>query len=104
VVNQVGLEVDNALVEVNRTRERMQASAKSVAAAEARMAAAEGKYQQGVGILLEVIDARVAVTRALADQVRARYDYQIALVALDRAQGTLPVPATPLPESVRTVQ
>jgi outer membrane protein TolC len=103
VVNQVGLEVDNALVEVNRTRERMQASAKSVAAAEARMAAAEGKYQQGVGILLEVIDARVAVTRALADQVRARYDYQIALVALDRAQGTLPVPATPLPESVQAV-
>jgi len=95
VLNQVGLEVDQALVEVARTRERITASDKSVAAAEARMAAAEGKYQQGVGILIEVIDARVAVTSARADQVRARYDHQIALVGLQRAIGALQVPKEP---------
>ena len=92
LANQVGLEVENALVEVSRTRERVAASATSVAAAEARLAAAEGKYQQGVGILLEVTDARVAVTNARANQVRARYNYQIALVSLQRALGTLSVP------------
>jgi len=86
------LEVEQALVEVERTRERLGASAKSVAAAEARLRAAEGKYQQGVGILLEVIDARVAVTTALANQIRARYDYQAALVGLQKATGTLAVP------------
>jgi len=91
-VNQVGLEVENALVEVERTRERLDGTAKSVAAAQARLAAAEGKYRQGVGILLEVIDARVAVTSARASQVRARYDYQTALVVLRRAMGTLAVP------------
>jgi outer membrane protein TolC len=64
-----------------------------VAAAQARLAAAEGKYHQGVGILLEVIDARVAVTSALANQVRARYDHQTALVNLQWAIGTLAPPA-----------
>jgi outer membrane protein len=94
-INQVELEVEQALVELERARERVQASAVSVTAAEARLAAADGKYQNGVGILLEVIDARVAVTNARASQVQARYDYQTALVALDRAMGTLGVPAPP---------
>ncbi len=92
LMNQVALDVENAVVEVERTRERIAATAKSVAAAEARLAAAEGRYQQGIGILLEVIDARAAVTSARASQVRARYDYQIALVGLQSAMGTLPVP------------
>lgn len=92
LINQIGLDVEKALVEVERTQERMAATAKSVAAAEARRAAAEGKYQQGVGILLEIIDARVAATSARANQVRTRYDYQIAQVGLQRAMGTLPVP------------
>ena len=92
VTNQVGLEVENAVVDLERTQERLTATAKSVQAAEARLAAAEGKYRQGVGILLEVIDARVAVTTARATQVRARYDYQTALVELQRAMGTLAAP------------
>lgn len=100
-INQVGLEVESALVEAERARERVTASAASVAAAGARLAAAEGKYQQGIGILLEVIDARVAVTNARASQVRARYDYQTALVALQRALGTLAVPELAAAEANR---
>ena len=92
-VNQVALDVESALVEVERARERVVASGKSVAAADARMRSAEGKYQQGVGIFIEVIDARTALTQAQASEVRARYDYRTALVALDRALGTLRVPA-----------
>ena len=92
--NQIGLEVESALVEVERARERVGASAVSVAAAEARLAAAEGKYTQGIGILIEVIDARVAVTNAQANQVRARYDYQTALVGLQKATGILRVPGS----------
>jgi outer membrane protein len=92
-LNQVGLEVQTALVSVERAWERVAASQKSVAAADARMRAAEGKYQQGVGIFIEVIDARTALTQAQASEVRAQYDYRTALVALDRALGTLRVPA-----------
>jgi outer membrane protein TolC len=100
-INQVGLEVESALVEAERARERVTASAASVAAAEARLAAAEGKYRQGIGILLEVIDARVAVTNARASQVRARYDHQTALVAVQRALGTLAVPEPATAEANR---
>lgn len=93
MVNLVALEVESTLVEVERSWQRVAASQKSVAAADARMRAAEGKYQQGVGIFIEVIDARTALTQAQASEVRARYDYRTALVALDRALGTLQVPA-----------
>lgn len=92
LADQVGLDVENALVEVERNRERLGATAKSVAAAEARLSAAEGKYRQGVGILLEVIDARTSVTTARASQVRARHDYNAALIGLQKAMGTLRVP------------
>ena len=95
--NEIALQVESALVEVERTRERLQASQVSVAAAEARLAAAEGKYRQNVGILLEVTDARASVTSARATQVQARYDAQIALVGLKRVLGTLAVPAATEP-------
>ncbi len=99
LLNQVALEVENALVEIDRTTERIKASEKSVAAARARLRAAEARYRQGVGILLEVTDARAAVTSAAASQVRARFDYQVALVALQRATGMLSLPGSALGES-----
>jgi outer membrane protein TolC len=92
VLDQVGLDVASALAEVERARERVTATAKSVAAAEARLEAAQGKYQQGVGILLEVTDARDDLTGAQADQVEADYDYRTALVGLQRVLGTLSAP------------
>ncbi len=99
LLNQVALEVENALVEIDRTTERMKASEKSVAAAQARLRAAEARYREGVGILLEVTDARAALTSAAASQVRARFDYQVALVALQRATGMLSLPGSALGES-----
>jgi outer membrane protein TolC len=39
-----------------------------------------------------VTDARAGLTEALAGQVRAEYDYRIALVNLQRALGTLSPP------------
>jgi outer membrane protein len=92
LVNQVGQEVECAVVEAERTRARVDGTAKLVQAAEARLAAAEGKYRQGVGVLVEVTDARVVLTSAQASQVRAGYDYQAALVSLQRAMGTLAAP------------
>ncbi len=99
LLNQVALEVENVLVEIDRTTERMEASEKSVAAAQARLRAAEARYRQGVGILLEVTDARAALTSAAASQVRARFDYQVALVVLQRATGTLSLPGSAPGES-----
>jgi outer membrane protein len=100
--NELARSIEDALTEVERTRERIEATGKSVAAADARQRAAEAKYRRGVGILLEVTDARAALTNATAGQVRARFDHQVALVALQRAMGTLALPgveAAPAGES-----
>jgi len=58
-------------------------------AAEAQLAAAEGKYREGVGIFVEILDAQEAAARARTNGVRALYDWQTALLALDRALGSL---------------
>jgi len=42
--------------------------------------------------LLEVTDARQALTSAEADAVRARFSYQVGRIALQRAMGVLPLP------------
>lgn len=89
---RVGLEVEEALIEVERTTQRIRASEASLAAAAAQLQAARDRYDADKGILLQVTDARAAFTAAAANLVRARFDRQIALIAVRRAMGTLPVP------------
>jgi outer membrane protein len=91
-INEASLDVESALAQAERARARITVTARSVAAAEARLRAAEGKYQEGVGILLEVTDARTAYSSALADQIQAEYDYRTALIAVQKALGTLAPP------------
>lgn len=89
LTNRVGQEVQDALIDVERTRQRVDTTARSVAAAEARLAAAEGRYREGMAIFLEVTDALSALTNARASQVRAGYDAEMAQVRLKRVLGTL---------------
>jgi len=77
----------------------MKAAERSVAAARARLRAAEARYRAGVGILLDVTDARAALSSAAANQVRARFDYQVARFTLQRAIGMLSLPEPILRES-----
>lgn len=90
--SEVALELENGLVELQRSAERVTAAEKSFEAARAQLGATQAKYQNGLAILLEVTQARRTFTSAGATRVRARYDYSVALVALHSAMGTLPVP------------
>jgi len=92
ITNQVVLEVETALIDVDRARERMTATDASYSAAEARLNAARAKYREGVGILLEVTDARSSYTQAAAAQVQARFDHRVARAALRRVLGQIPLP------------
>lgn len=92
LANQVALDIQSALIEIERTTESLKATEKSVAAAQARLRAAEAKYSKGVGILLEVTDARASLTSAAASRVRAGFDHRVALIALQRSMGVLPLP------------
>jgi len=90
---QISLEVEQALIELERTSERVRTGERSVAAADARLRTARSRYANGVGILLEVTDARASDTSAAADLVRARFGRDVARVAYQRATGTLPIPS-----------
>jgi outer membrane protein len=89
LVNTVGLEVETALLGAETARQSIEAAAKAVDSAGAQLAAAEGKYREGVGIFVEILDAQETVARARTNRVQAIYGYQTALVALKRAMGLL---------------
>ena len=89
LINEATLDVQNALIDLERSSERIKASEEALTAATARLSAAEVKYQEGLGILIEVTDARQAVTTAEAEVVRARFDYQVGQIALQRSTGAL---------------
>ncbi len=92
LADQVTLEVQSALIGLESAAEKIRATDEAVIAATARLRSAEVKYQEGLGILLEVTDARQALTSAEADAVRARFSYQVGRIALQRAMGVLPLP------------
>ncbi|MDR5695813.1 MAG: TolC family protein [Armatimonadota bacterium] len=87
IKRQVQLEAFQAAVNVREARARLAAVQASVVAAEESLRVAEGRYQAGVGTILEVLDAQTAATQARISHVQARYDLYLAVVALQHALG-----------------
>ncbi|MGH7339630.1 MAG: TolC family protein, partial [Candidatus Rokuibacteriota bacterium] len=48
---------------------------------------AQGRFDAGVGTILELTDAQLALTQAQNTESQALADYRIALARLDRAVG-----------------
>jgi outer membrane protein len=84
---QVRTEVAQALVAVRTQREAVDAAQEVVDAADAELALAEGRYDEGVGSAIELFNARVAVRNALGQQVQAAYDLATARAQLEAALG-----------------
>ena len=84
---QIGKEVDSAWLGVNEAAARMVSAEKQVAAAEENRALAEGRYQEGVGSIIEVTDAQSLALEASTTRIQAQYDYYTALALLDRGMG-----------------
>jgi len=87
VRNAVRLEAANAVAQLRAAREAVVASLKLVAAAHERRDLAEGRYQAGVGSILELSDAELNFVNARFQEVRARLDVAQARARLDRALG-----------------
>ena len=92
------LEVKSAVLALRAALEGTAVAAEEVRLARHSMELAEGRYKVGVGRLIEVTDARAALTTALTDEVGAAYDYQTSQVAVARAMGSLPTEAIPADE------
>lgn len=83
----VRLEVEQARLAVRASKESLSASAEAVAAARERLRLAEGRYQAGAGNSIELGDAQLALTAALAQQVSADFRLATARAQLLRALG-----------------
>jgi outer membrane protein TolC len=88
-MDAVSLEVRNAGFAVTEAEQIVQALTGTVRQAERLLAMAEQGYQLGVKIRLEVEDAETNVVQARSNLAQARRDYQVALVDLAWATGTL---------------
>lgn len=90
---QVALEVRTALLDVQRTAEAIRVTERATGQARENLELAEGRYQTGVGNVIELVDAQRARASADADWVGALYDHQIAIATLEQAIGEeLPQP------------
>jgi outer membrane protein TolC len=84
---QIALEVEQSYLRVVETQERIKANESAAAAAKENLDLAEGRYQVGVGSIIEVTDAQTLYTDAQTTYIRSIYDYKIADAQLARAMG-----------------
>ncbi len=86
-VLQVELEVQDALTRLRAARALVRSQVKNQEQAMEALRLSRERLDVGAGTQLEVLDARVALTRAQATEVQARYDYNAALADFERATG-----------------
>jgi len=86
-VLQIRAEVEQAALAVIEAHARRDASAVLVVQARENLELAEGRYQAGVGTIIELADAQAALSNARAQGVRAGYDLAVARARLQPATG-----------------
>jgi outer membrane protein len=84
---QVALDVEQAYLTLVELRDRIKANEAAANAAKENLDLATGRYQVGVGSIIEVTDAQTLYTDAQTTYVRSLYDYKIADAQLTRAIG-----------------
>jgi outer membrane protein TolC len=83
----ISREVEQAQLIVAESDERIQAAQTAVASAQENFRLAQGRFDAGVGTILELTDAQLALTQAQNGEALALADFRIALARLDRALG-----------------
>ena len=84
---QIALEVEQSYLRVVETQEQIIATEAATKAAKENLDLAQGRYQVGVGSIIEVTDAETLYADAQTTYVRTLYEYRIADAQLARAMG-----------------
>jgi len=87
-------EVESALLSLREASERLEASKIAVAAAQRNFDAAQESLREGVGTIVEVLTAQLALITAETNLVQATYDAAVAELQLRLATGER-LPAEP---------
>jgi outer membrane protein len=83
----IRVELEQARLTVVSQKAVLSASLEAVEAARTRLNLAEGRYQAGVGNIIELGDAQLALSQAEAQRVQAEYGLSAARAELLRALG-----------------
>ena len=84
---QIALDVEQSYLRVVELQERINATDSAAKAAKENLDLAQGRYQVGVGSIIEVTDAETLYTDAQTTYIRTVYDYKIADAQLARSMG-----------------
>jgi outer membrane protein TolC len=101
---RVELDVWTSFQALRTAGRRVETARDLVDSASASADVTRGRYREGVGSILDLLAAQAALEEARAEDVRARFDYLVAVARLARASGRLELPApeggaAPPPES-----
>ncbi len=83
----ISREVEQAQINVSEANERIEAAKTAVESALENFRLAQGRFDAGVGTILELTDAQLALTQTQNAETQALADYRIALARLQRAVG-----------------
>jgi outer membrane protein len=83
------LEVQQSFVDLVAARERIRSAEVLLESARENLALAQGRYQVGVGPLIDVTDAELALTQAESEHIQAIVDFKTSEARLRKAMGLL---------------
>ncbi len=84
---RIALEVEESYLNLVEASERIKANEAQTRSAKENLDLANGRYQVGVGSIIEITEAQVINTRAQTDYIRSIYDHKVAEARLARAMG-----------------
>lgn len=87
----IRLEVEQAYLNLNQSREIVEASQETVKKAERSVEIAKAQYAVGYITSLDMMGARLALTQARTNYLKSLYDFIIAKAQLEKAMGTIGV-------------
>jgi outer membrane protein TolC len=93
---QIELEVFTSYYTLRTATDRVHTSADLLASATESESVARGRYQEGVGSIVDVLIAQSALASARAQSIAARWQWRAALAQLAHDVGTLTVRGEPL--------
>jgi outer membrane protein TolC len=85
----IALEVQQSFVDLVSARERIRTSEVLLTQARENLDLAQGRYQVGVGPLIDVTDAELALTQAESENIQAIVDFKLSEARLRKAMGLL---------------
>ncbi|WP_418627260.1 TolC family protein [Anaerosinus sp.] len=83
----IDLEVREAYLNMQEAEKRFHTTKVAVSKAEEDYFIAKEKYKAGAGVILDIIDAQLALTTAKTNYIQAQYDYASYKATLDNVMG-----------------